>query len=450
MSLLVRVARDPSGGGGGYGPSVLRRGLGQQRVDRHLVLDLHVGVTAGPSDGGGDAAGDLHGAGQGVGVADGLDDVGRFHLDAGDRQPLVGVGEPGVGDHPHVADLDRLGPGGAQLLDGVEDDRGVDLVVGVGDRQHDTGPRGRDGAGEDAERVEPLAGRALGLGLVGGLALEQVERGLQPTDLVGELLTVLVGVGEDAHQLVLAQVLEALERSLVHLGDDREAQAAGQQHGEHVGPGRAWRPGADQSLPGPLGGVGRTLAAGGAVPGIRVGGLVVAGAQPLEEERLDAGRGRGRALNRLLGVARGAGHASKRWRRIAATLEKIRTPSTTTTPVDSWLPTPSLSPRNTMNAATTTLDRNETTKTLSSKMPSRIARTAPKTASRAAMTAIGRYGWSHTGTAGCRATAWPPQYPRSGRTGWSDPPRPARSGRRRRRCRRGCRRCCAAWTGRCR
>ena len=43
-----------------------------------------------------------------------------------------------------------------------------------------------------------------------------------------------------------------------------------------------------------------------------------------------------------------------------------------------------------MNAATTTLDRNETTNTLSLKMPSSTARTAPNTASRAAMTAIGR------------------------------------------------------------
>ncbi len=61
-----------------------------------------------------------------------------------------------------------------------------------------------------------------------------------------------------------------------------------------------------------------------------------------------------------------------------ATLEKIRMPRTTTTPVDSWVPTPSWSPRKTMKAATTTFDRNETTKTLSSKMPSRIARTPPK------------------------------------------------------------------------
>ena len=34
---------------------------------------------------------------------------------------------------------------------------------------------------------------------------------------------------------------------------------------------------------------------------------------------------------------------------MAATLEKIRMPSTTTTPVDSWAPTPSLSPRKTIS-----------------------------------------------------------------------------------------------------
>ena len=43
-----------------------------------------------------------------------------------------------------------------------------------------------------------------------------------------------------------------------------------------------------------------------------------------------------------------------------------------------------------MKAATTTFDRNETTKTLSLKMPSSTARTPPNTASRAAITAIGR------------------------------------------------------------
>ena len=48
-------------------------------------------------------------------------------------------------------------------------------------------PRGLDGAGEDAERLQPLPGGALGLGVVGRLALEQLERGLQAADLVGEL-----------------------------------------------------------------------------------------------------------------------------------------------------------------------------------------------------------------------------------------------------------------------
>ena len=35
---------------------------------------------------------------------------------------------------------------------------------------------------------------------------------------------------------------------------------------------------------------------------------------------------------------------------MAATLEKIRMPRTTTTPVESWAPTPSLSPRKTISA----------------------------------------------------------------------------------------------------
>ena len=43
-----------------------------------------------------------------------------------------------------------------------------------------------------------------------------------------------------------------------------------------------------------------------------------------------------------------------------------------------------------MKAATMTLERNDTTNTLSLKIPSRTARTAPNTASSAAMTAMGR------------------------------------------------------------
>ncbi len=53
-----------------------------------------------------------------------------------------------------------------------------------------------------------------------------------------------------------------------------------------------------------------------------------------------------------------------------------------------------------MPAAITTLLKNETTKTLSSKIPSRNARSAPNTASSAATTAIGRYGSSPSGTSG--------------------------------------------------
>jgi len=60
---------------------------------------------------------------------------------------------------------------------------------------------------------------------------------------------------------------------------------------------------------------------------------------------------------------------------------KIRIPSTTTTAVESWLPTPSLSPRKTIRAATTMLDTKDTTNTLATKMPSSRARIPPKTAS---------------------------------------------------------------------
>src|SRR5258708_1834165 len=83
-------------------------------------------------------------------------------------------------------------------------------------------------------------------------------------------------------------------------------------------------------------------------------------------------------------------HAPNSFLRMAAALEKIRMPRTTTTPVDSWDPTPSWSPRKTIMVEMTALLRNDTTKTLSSKMPSSLARTPPNMAPSAATIAIGR------------------------------------------------------------
>src|SRR5437016_5699083 len=55
-----------------------------------------------------------------------------------------------------------------------------------------------------------------------------------------------------------------------------------------------------------------------------------------------------------------------------------------------------------MSAATSTLETNDTTNCLSSKMPSSLARIPPNTASSAATTAIGRYGWRTSGTDGSK------------------------------------------------
>src|SRR5690606_10771983 len=71
--------------------------------------------------------------------------------------------------------------------------------------------------------------------------------------------------------------------------------------------------------------------------------------------------GRRRLLRRLLRLLRcpfthRPTYARNTCRRIAATLPKIRTPNTTTTPIDSRLPTPNWSPKNTISAATNTLE----------------------------------------------------------------------------------------------
>ena len=62
---------------------------------------------------------------------------------------------------------------------------------------------------------------------------------------------VLVDPGEDPHQLVLSEVLEALDRGLAHLRDDREAEGAGEDQRQHVGPGRPRGAGQEQAPPGP-------------------------------------------------------------------------------------------------------------------------------------------------------------------------------------------------------
>ena len=51
-------------------------------------------------------------------------------------------------------------------------------------------------------------------------------------------------------------------------------------------------------------------------------------------------------------------------------------------------------------AATKTFDRKEITNIRSLNKPSKTERNAPKTASKAATTAIGKYGWSQIGTVG--------------------------------------------------
>ena len=169
------------------------------------------------------------------------------------------------------------------------------------------GPGHRDEAGEDVEGAGPLLGlgqRGLAAGVLG---LELVAGLLEAVPLAARALG---GAGEgveDLDEVLLAQPgVGVVLLGVADLHDGGEAEHREQDGDDDLGA-RAVAQGGRQAL------------------AARV--LVLAG------------------LGRARGAGSSAAQAWKRWRRMAATLEKIRMPRTTTTPVESWLPTPSLSPR---------------------------------------------------------------------------------------------------------
>src|SRR5690606_22268902 len=191
------------------------------------------------------------------------------------------------------------------------------------------------------------------------LTLQLATVRLQLHDLLLERVHASRDVVEEGDQLALAQLAQAGLVLGPHLGDEGDAQQRGDHGRDDLAgdePHRGDRPQPPSGLRG-----------GGVGPGVSTD-----------------------AFQRTPGAGGPRHQAPRRWRRIAATLEKMRSPRTTTTPVDSWAPTPSWLPRKTMSAATTTLDRMEMTNTRSLKIPSSAARVAPNTASRAAITAMGR------------------------------------------------------------
>src|SRR5690606_15828988 len=262
-----------------------------------------------------------------------------------------------------------LGTGVAQLLEHVHH-----LLRGerrrACDRDDDARSLDRRGAREDPLHLEVVLGGAARVGAAqqGGAVLAQLAR------LLRQRLVALRDLVEQPDEVVLAQARELVALRLPHLDDDREPQQQAQRrHQQLAAPAAAAVPG-------------RLARSGGALPTgsgtVRPGLRRRLGRTGLGRRRLHRPGERLRAL--LLA------HALRRCRRIEAALEKIRMPSTTTTAVLSCAPTPSWSPRNTMKAATSTLNRNEVTNTRSSNFCSSRARTAPNSASSAATTAIGR------------------------------------------------------------
>src|SRR5690606_5940901 len=248
-----------------------------------------------------------------------------------DDQRAVLLEEPAGRHDAHAGQLDRLGTGVAQLLEHVHH-----LLRGerrrACDRDDDARSLDRRGAREDPLHLEVVLGGAARVGAAqqGGAVLAQLAR------LLRQRLVALRDLVEQPDEVVLAQARELVALRLPHLDDDREPQQQAQRrHQQLAAPAAAAVPG-------------RLARSGAALP-------------------TGSGSGRrrlhrpGERLRALL-----LAHALRRCRRIEAALEKIRMPSTTTTAVLSCAPTPSWSPRNTMKAATSTLNRNEVTNTRSS------------------------------------------------------------------------------------
>ena len=180
--------------------------------------------------------------------------------------------------------------------------------LGLGDGDPDAGAGHRDQAGQDVEGVGASCAWA-SAACAAGVDSRSSRVRLEPVDLG---LGALGGAGEaveDVDQVLLAQPgVGVVDLVGPHLGDRGEAHDGEQDRHHDLGARRALQR-RQQALRGRWASAGRPPVLGSGCRSAR----------------------RAQAWNRCL--------------RIAATLEKIRIPRTTMTPVESWPPTPSLSPR---------------------------------------------------------------------------------------------------------
>jgi hypothetical protein len=247
--------------------------------------------------------------------ADRGDPVGRLDGLAVDEHALVAGGERRARDQPHVVHRDGLRAGVAQLLHGVDEQVLRDQAVRVGDREHR--PVALDGTmpASIAQVVvrrwrlrSASSSRSAELSNSSRVRRSSVISDWRRSDCADSS-------DEDAGEVLLALGGQPVA-DLLGRADLRDEQEAEQPAGERD---RDPQPTAAR-------------AARGRPP--RAAGLGVDG-------------GSWRVDRPVMSAARSPRtlQARKITRRTAARLEKIRTPSTTTTAVDSSLPTPSWSPR---------------------------------------------------------------------------------------------------------
>ena len=140
------------------------------------------------------------------------------------------------GRSPGTAELDRLGPGAAQLLDDVEQVLGRELAAGSVTVTCDAGAGGRQRAEQDAERRASCWACWRAAADRSPLSCSRRSVCLQVGDLLPQPVGARVLVVEDADQVVLAQVGEVVAGRSWRAPAPRSRSRAAREHADDAPP----------------------------------------------------------------------------------------------------------------------------------------------------------------------------------------------------------------------
>ena len=140
------------------------------------------------------------------------------------------AGERGIDADPIVVDLERLGAGVAEFLDGIEKHLRRHRAVGIGDGDVHSWALGGDGPGEDAQRVSLSLRLRQRLGGGCAAAAQSAKGGLQVGDLGGEFVLAVLQRVQQCDQIPGTGTGERIAAHRpVHLHGERESEQCAQR-----------------------------------------------------------------------------------------------------------------------------------------------------------------------------------------------------------------------------